>query len=751
MASIDKYLSKTMKLWQEIQKLWITQNARLNRSWIRTPTVLQMENMECGAASLSIILQHYGKYVPLTQLRELCGVSRDGSDAANLLLAGKKLALKGNGYKKSLEALRKMNLPVILFWEFNHFLILEGFVGDRIMLNDPAVGPRSVSVEEFQTSYTGITISLEPDQSFEPGGTRPSVWPIVLRRMATEKLGVLFTLITGLLLILPQLIMPVYAQIYLDEVISNQLGQWIKPMLWAMAITIIFQAIVQQLQLIGTRSLEKRLTRRFAAQFERHVLSLPERFLSQRFAGDIAVRVQYNNAISEFISSRLIPLISGLVLLLFYLILTLLYSPLLGLIIFITTGINAIVVSLNLRFLNDSSLQISKDRGKTSAIIINAVREIESIKSAALENDIFKRYTGYQTRLLNFNQDVSLRNSRMAIIPSILTTVNEILILSVGFLLVLKGELTLGMLLAAQTIAFSLKSQIESVINFVRSLPDFSSNVLRLEDVLEQPIDPLLEISSNSESFPSDIDRLSGAIEIQNMSFGYVPVKEPLIKNLNVSIKPGQRVAFVGGSGSGKSTIAKLIAGLYQPTDGEILYDGFPLITIPRSIAVASLGMVQQEIALYGCSVRENLTMWNSKIPDVTLLKACQDAQILKTIRQLPEGFNSKLIEGGRNLSGGQRQRLEIARVLAQNPAILILDEATAALDSETERLVDEAFRRRGCTQIIVAHRLSTIRDADEIIVLNQGEVVQRGTHLEMSSMSGSPYQILLSEVAEKA
>ena len=740
-----------MKLWQEIQKLWITQNARLNRSWIRTPTVLQMENMECGAASLSIILQHYGKYVPLTQLRELCGVSRDGSDAANLLLAGKKLALKGNGYKKSLEALRKMNLPVILFWEFNHFLILEGFVGDRIMLNDPAVGPRSVSVEEFQTSYTGITISLEPDQSFEPGGTRPSVWPIVLRRMATEKLGVLFTLITGLLLILPQLIMPVYAQIYLDEVISNQLGQWIKPMLWAMAITIIFQAIVQQLQLIGTRSLEKRLTRRFAAQFERHVLSLPERFFSQRFAGDIAVRVQYNNAISEFISSRLIPLISGLVLLLFYLILTLLYSPLLGLIIFITTGINAIVVSLNLRFLNDSSLQISKDRGKTSAIIINAVREIESIKSAALENDIFKRYTGYQTRLLNFNQDVSLRNSRMAIIPSILTTVNEILILSVGFLLVLKGELTLGMLLAAQTIALSLKSQIESVINFVRSLPDFSSNVLRLEDVLEQPIDPLLEISSNSESFPSDIDRLSGAIEIQNMSFGYVPVKGPLIKNLNVSIKPGQRVAFVGGSGSGKSTIAKLIAGLYQPTGGEILYDGFPLITIPRSIAVASLGMVQQEIALYGCSVRENLTMWNSKIPDATLIKACQDAQILKTIRQLPEGFNSKLIEGGRNLSGGQRQRLEIARVLAQNPAILILDEATAALDSETERLVDEAFRRRGCTQIIVAHRLSTIRDADEIIVLNQGEVVQRGTHLEMSSVSGSPYQLLLSEVAEKA
>ncbi len=739
-----------MKLWKEIQQIWIARTARVKGSWIRTPTVLQMENTECGAASLSIILQHYGKYVPLTQLRELCGVSRDGSDAANLLLAGKKLGLKGNGYKKSLEALRSMKLPVILFWEFNHFLILEGFVGDKIKLNDPAVGPRSVSEEDFQTSYTGITISLEPDHQFQTGGIRPSVWPIVRRRMLTERFGSLFVLVTGLLLILPQLVMPIYAQIYLDEVIGNQLDQWIKPMLWAMAITIVFQAIVQQLQLIGTRSLEKRLTRRFAAQFERHVLSLPERFFSQRFAGDIAVRVQYNNAISEFIASRLIPLIAGSVLLIFYLILTLLYSPILGLIVFVTTGLNAVAVSLNLRFLNDASLQISKDSAKTGAIIINAVREIESIKSAALENDIFKRYTGYQTRLLNFNQNVSMRNTRMAMIPSILTTINEILILSVGFILVLKGELTLGMLLAAQTIALSLKGQIENVINFVRVLPSFASNVLRLEDVLEQPIDPVLESNRNSKSFPTEIDRLSGAIEIRDMSFGYVPVKAPLIKELNVSIKPGQRIAFVGGSGSGKSTIAKLIAGLYQPTSGEILYNGFPLIKIPRSIAVASLGMVQQEIALYGCSVRENLTMWNSSIPDGTLIKACQDAQILQTIRQLPEGFQTKLVEGGRNLSGGQRQRLEIARVLVQNPAILILDEATAALDAETERLVDEAFRRRGCTQIIVAHRLSTIRDADEIIVLNKGEVVQRGTHLEMSRLEGSPYHALLSEVAEK-
>ena len=738
-----------MKLFSEIKQIWLTQVAKSDGSWVRTPTVLQMENTECGAASLSIILQHFGKYVPLTQLRELCGVSRDGSDAANLLLAGESLSLNGKGFKKGLVQLQEVKLPVILFWEFNHFLILEGFVGDKVMLNDPAVGPRSVTKDEFETSYTGIVLTLDPTPEFKKGGKAPSVWPIVFRRMSTERSALLFTLLTGLVLVLPQLVMPIYAQIYMDEVIGNQLQQWLKPMLWAFAFTIIFQAIVQQLQLMSTIALEKRLTRRFAAQFERHVLSLPERFFSQRYSGDIALRMQYNNQISDFIASSLIPLATGSILLVFYLILTFLYSPILGSIVIATTSINAIVVSLNLRYLEDASLQISKDTAKTGAVVVGAVREIESIKSAALEKDIFKRYSGYQTRLLNFDQEVSMRNARMALVPSMLTTTNEVLILSVGFLLVIKGELTIGMLLAAQTIAFNLKGEIESVINFVRGLPDFSASVLRLEDVLEQPIDPILNSNQTLASFPDDRSRLSGQIEIRSLSFGYVPVKEPLINNLNVSIKPGQRIAFVGGSGSGKSTVARLIAGLYLPTSGEILYDGIPLTQIPRKIAVASLAMVQQDIALYGCSVRDNLTLWNQRIQDATLQKACMDAQILQTILQLSDGFETQLTQGGRNLSGGQRQRLEIARVLVQDPAILILDEATSALDAETERLVDEAFRRRGCTQIIVAHRLSTIRDADEIIVLDKGEVVQRGTHSQMAAIQGSPYSSLLNEVAE--
>ena len=337
---------------------------------VRTPTVLQMENTECGAASLSIVLQYYGRYVPLTQLRELCGVSRDGSDAANLILAARSFGLDAKGFQKGLDALEQLKPPAILFWEFNHFLVFEGFRGDSVALNDPALGPRTVSREEFDRSYTGIVLTMEPGPAFQRGGRAPSVWPVVFQRMASEPMGVAFILIAGLLLILPQLVMPVFAQIYLDEVIGNAMNNWLKPMLWAMALTIGLQVMLQHLQLVGTRSLEKRLTRRFAIGFEHQILSLPERFYSQRHASDIAGRMAINLSIAEFIGGRLIPMLTGLVLLVFYLILTFLYSPWLGLLILTTTGINALVVQWNLRAQKDASLTLQKDAAKSGAVVV---------------------------------------------------------------------------------------------------------------------------------------------------------------------------------------------------------------------------------------------------------------------------------------------------------------------------------------------------------------------------------------------
>lgn len=731
------WLNAVTKLWQPIE-------ARLQGRLVRTPTVLQLENTECGAASLSIVLQHYGRYVPLTQLRELCGVSRDGSDAANLIMAAQALGFIAKGYKKGLAALAKVKPPAILFWEFNHFLIFEGFVGDRVALNDPALGPRTVSLEDFDTSYTGIALVLEPGPNFKRGGRAPSVWPIVWRRLGSEPLGVCFVLLAGLLLILPKLIMPIFAQIYIDEIIGNQISSWLKPMLWAMALTIGAQALIQQLQLVGSRSLEKRLTRRFAAQFEHQALALPESYYAQRYAADVASRMQSNASIAEFIGERLIPMLTGLVLLVFYMILTLLYSPLLGLIVAITTGVNALVVAVNLRVQKDANLKLQKDAAKADAVVISAIRHIETVKASAVEADIFQRFAGYQTRLLNTVQGLALLNAQIRVVPSAMTTFNEIAILLVGFWLVIQGQLTLGMLLAAQTITLSLKGEIENVIEFVQSLPEFSAEVLRLEDVLEQPRDPVVTNAPPLNTWSGNSARLSGAVKIEALSFGYLPIKPPLITGLDLSIEPGQRIAFVGGSGSGKSTLSRLIAGLYRPTAGAILYDGKPIEAIPREIAVGSLAMVQQEINLYGCSVRDNLTLWNRQISDQELRQACADAQVLDTVLALPEGFDTVLREGGSNLSGGQRQRLEIARALVQNPSILVLDEATSALDPTSEQLVDQALRRRGCTQIIVAHRLSTIRDADLIVVLDAGLVVQQGRHEEMAKVADCPYQRLL-------
>ncbi len=735
-----------MPLIQTVLPLWQALQARRRGRLVHTPTVLQLENTECGAASLSIVLQHHGRYVPLTQLRQLCGVSRDGSDAANLILAAQSLGFIAKGYKKGLAALAKVKPPAIVFWEFNHFLVFEGFVGDRVALNDPALGPRTVSLEEFDTSYTGITLVLEPGPAFERGGRAPSVWPIVWRRLGSEPLGVGFVLLAGLLLILPKLVMPIFAQIYMDDIIGNGLSSWLKPMLWAMALTIAAQALIQQLQLFGSRSLEKRLTRRFAAQFEHQVLALPESYYSQRYAADVASRMQSNRSIATFIGERLIPMVTGLVLLGFYLILTLLYSPLLGLIVAITTGVNALVVAFNLRVQKDANLKLQKDAAKAQAVVVGAIRNIETVKASAVETDIFQRFAGYQTRLLNTVQGLALLNARIRVIPGAMTTFNEIAILLVGFWLVIQGQLTLGMLLAAQTITLSLKGEIESVIGFVQSLPQFEAEVLRLEDVLEQPRDPVLTQAPPLHSWGERRARLSGAITIDNLSFGYVPIKPPLIAELSMRIEPGQRIAFVGGSGSGKSTVSRLIAGLYQPTAGAILYDGLPLAAIPRQVAVSSLAMVQQEITLYGCSVRDNLTLWNPQINDAELHQACADAQVLDTVLALPEGFETVLREGGSNLSGGQRQRLEIARALVQNPSILVLDEATSALDPSSEQLVDQALRRRGCTQIIVAHRLSTIRDADLIVVLDAGRVVQQGRHEELMKAETSPYQQLINQ-----
>jgi len=715
---------------------------------IRTPTVQQMEASECGAACLAILLRHYGRQVSLLELREVCGVSRDGSDAASLLRGGAHYGLEGKGFRMEISALRQRQPPVILFWEFNHFVVLEGFEGGRVALNDPAIGPRWVSEAAFDEAFTGVVLEMHPGPDFHRGGKVASFWPLVLARLFQEPGPVLFTLLSGLILIGAQLGMPVFTQIYIDEVWGSGMRQWLKPMLWAMALMIVLQAVGGQLQLLGSRHLSRRLDSRGALGFEQHVLALPERFFSQRYAGDISQRVQLNRDVATFIAEGLLPLVSGLVLLVLYLLLTLAYSPWLGLVVAISTGLNAVLVLLSLRQQRDATLQLQKDAGKAEAVLMAGLRDMEMVKSTAIEADVLQRFAGYRTRVQTFFHNLSLRQASLALLPDLLSQLNSLAVLLVGFLLVLQGQLTLGMVLAAQQVASGLKAEIDRLIAFVADLPRIETAVLRLQDVLDHPIDPLLEprTAAARESWPIERQRLSGAISIDNLSFRFAPVRPPLIEDLHLEIQAGERLALVGASGSGKSTLARLLAGLLQPSSGEILFDGRPLVDVPRSVAVASIAMVQQDISLYAISVRDNLCLWRPDVSEDQLWSACRDAQLLEMITALPDGLNTVLAEGGRDLSGGQRQRLELARVLLQDPTILILDEATSALDAETERRVDEALRRRACTQILVAHRLSTIRDADQILVLERGRVAQRGRHEQLMTDPEGAYARLVAE-----
>ncbi|MEB3243079.1 MAG: NHLP family bacteriocin export ABC transporter peptidase/permease/ATPase subunit [Cyanobacteriota bacterium] len=715
---------------------------------VSTPTVLQMEATECGAACLAILLRHYGRVVSLLELRQVCGVTRDGSDAASLLRAAKLYGLEGKGYRIDLEALRKQQPPLIVFWEFNHFLVLEGFRGNRVALNDPATGPRWVGLQTFSAGFTGVVLQLKPGPDFRRGGSVSSAWRLLAARLRPEWRAALFGWLAGLLLILPQLAMPIFTQIYIDDVWGSALSHWLKPMLWAMALTIVLQAVGGQLQLLGNRHLSRRLETRGALAFETHALALPDGFFRQRYAGDVSQRQLLNRDVAEFIAQRLLPLLSGLLLLLLYLLLTLAYSPLLGLVVALSTALNALLVLISLRQQRDATLTLQKDAGKAEGTLMAALFEIDMVKSTAIESDVLQRFAGFQRKAQSFLHRLSLRQAALGLLPNLLNQLNTLGVLFVGFLLVLDGRLTLGMLLAAQQVAAGLKAEVDRLVAFVTDLPQIETAVLRLHDVLDHPLDPLLLTTTppSLAPWPADRDQLSGQVDIDELTYSFAPVRPPLIQHLSFSIRPGMRVALVGSSGSGKSTLARLIAGLLQPSAGRILFDGYPLNAIPRTVVTASLAMVQQEIAIYGMSLRDNLRLWRTDLTDDQLLEACDAAQLLEVIQSLPDGLDTRLVEGGRNLSGGQRQRLELARALLQDPTLLILDEATSALDAETEQRVEEALRRRAFSQVVVAHRLSTIRDADLILVLDCGEVVQRGSHRQLIADPEGLYARLLAQ-----
>ena len=711
----------------------------------KVPVVMQMEALECGAASLTMVLAYYNKWIPLEQVRADCGVSRDGSNAKNVLRAARSYGLIAKGYRFEPESLRENGIyPCIIHWNFNHFVVLNGFKGNKAYLNDPAKGTYSVSMETFDQSFTGICLMFEPSQTFEPGGKPKSVMDFALQRMKGTSEAVAFTVITTVIASLIGIIQPAFSRVFLDRILTGQNPRWLIPFIWALAAMSALQVLIAFLQAVYSAKINAKIAVVGNTTYVWKILHLPMDFFSQRMAGDIQQRKATNATIAGSLVSLFAPLVIQTCMMVFYLVVMIRYSLMLTLV-----GMGSIVINMFMsRIISQKRINVTRvqmrDAGKLASTTVAGIEMIETIKASGAENGFFEKWAGYQASVNTQNVRFSRINQYFGLIPQIVTSLTNTAVLILGVYLVMEGKFTIGMVMAFQGFLASFMAPAQQLLSAGQTIQEMRTQMERIEDVMQYPEDPVY--ASASETEEEEYSKLSGAVEMKNVTFGYSRLGEPLIRDFNLSLKPGSRVAFVGTSGCGKSTLTKLLSGLYQPWSGEILFDGKPMGKIDRNVFTGSLAVVDQDIILFEDTIANNIKMWDNSIEDFEMIMAARDAQLHEDIMRRDGGYNYRITEGGKDFSGGQRQRIEIARVLAQDPTIIILDEATSALDARTEYNVVKSIKDRGITCIVVAHRLSTIRDCDEIIVMDHGNVVERGTHEELYARGGFYTQLVTSD-----
>lgn len=698
---------------------------------VRTPSILQMEMVECGAASLAMVLAHHGAWVPLEQLREECGVSRDGSKASNVLKAARRHGLAAKGFRKEVTQLDEVPLPAIIHWNFNHFLVYEGRKGDTHFLNDPAKGPTRVSSAEVEEAFTGVVLTFSPTDQFVRKGDRPSLLPVLLQTLRGSGGAVAMAMLASLLLVVPGILLPTFSKVFIDSVLVARMEDWLRPLCLGMALTAVVRLVLTAVQQSTLLKLEARLASGIAADYLRRLLALPMAFFLQRQPGDLAGRVAAGDHIARLMSGELATNAFNALSLVFFAVVMVLYDPVLAAIGIGLASLNMLALRRINRRREEQSGAMAMAQGKLAAATVGTLSAIETIKVNGLEQESFARWSGYQANALSTAQTFALSSALLGVLPSVLSGLTTALILGIGGYRVMTGDLTLGGLVAFQTLMASFSTPVAKLMQLGGNLQAARADLTRLQDAFRYPLPAPPQPGDGDASPPV------GSLEFRSVTFGYSPLDLPLLEAVSLTVQPGQRVALVGGSGSGKSTLGRLAGGLLQPWEGEILLDGQPLKALSPDRTAATLGYVDQDIFLFEGSVRENLTLWNPHAEDADLIQALADAEILTEVQERGGLDDCRISEGGSNFSGGQRQRIELARALSTDPALLVLDEATSALDPATEKAVDDNLRRRGCTCLIVAHRLSTIRDCDEIIVLQQGQIVERGRHDDLMARNG--------------
>ena len=719
---------------------------------VKVPTVLQMESVECGAAALSIILGYFGKFVPLEKLRIACGVSRDGLKATNIIKAAKEFGLEAKGYAKSIEKLMQIQTPAILFWNFNHFLVLEGFTKNRVYLSDPAQGRYYVSHQEFDEAYTGVVLTFNPGANFEKGNEKKGLLSSLLSRVSNSKLSITYIILVSLFLVIPGLVIPSFLSVFIDKYLINNFSGFIMPLLLIMGAVLLINSVLVYLQQYYLLKLETKLALVTSSKFLWHVFHLPIAFFTQRYSGEVGNRVSLNDKVAKLLSGDLANAALNVIVVLFYSCLMFSYDILLTLIGIFMAAINIVVLKYVSTARKDASRRLSNENGKLMGTTTSGISMIETLKASGRENDFFTNWIGYLAKVMNAQQELGWLSIRLNALPNLITSLTNSLILGIGALRIMDGEMTLGSLVAFTYLMNNFITPVNQLVSVGTMLHETESDMGRIDDVLNYEIDgQFKEKEENLQNNQNVIDelvnnKLIGYFEMKNVTFGYNTTMPALIENFNLKLRPGSRVALVGGSGSGKSTVARIASGLCEPWEGSVLFDGKNRTDIPRHIITGSLSVVDQEIIVFSGTIKENISFWDTMIPEKHITNSARDAAIHDAIAARNDAYDSVVMEGASNFSGGQRQRLEIARALASNPTILIMDEATSALDSTTEKIVMDNIKKRGCTCLIVAHRLSTIIDCDEIIVMEFGKIVERGSHQELLKLNGVYSQLIESK-----
>ncbi len=701
----------------------------------KTPSVLQMEAVECGAAALCMIMEHHGRVVPLEEMRVACGVSRDGVKASNMVKAARRYGLEARGLRKEPGDLGDVEVPMIVHWNFNHFLVLEGVRGGKVYLNDPAGGPRTVTKEEFDQAFTGVALEFKPGPEFRSGGRRRSTLASLKARFR-DPLSLAFVVLAGLMLVLPGLVTPIFSKIFVDQILVRGMESWFRPLLLGMIFAALVKGGLTWLQQYFLLRFDAKLALTESGKYLERLLQLPVVFFSQRMAGDLSKRVSGGDRVAQLLTKKLATALLNIMTVLFYVLLMFIFDWQLTLVGLAIVMVNlAVLVAVN-RIREEQSMRFMVDANKLYGTGATGLMLVETLKATGSESDFFAQWSGYHAKYLNTAQKMGRINALTNVFPPFLSQLTAMSILVFGALKIMDGDMTVGMLVAFQSLMGSFVAPFNQLVGLGGEFQEARGLMNQLDDVYNYPIDPALGQSRNTDESRGQI-KLSGALEIRDISFGYSPLDPPLIEGFSLRVKPGARVALVGRSGSGKSTVARLVAGVFEAWSGQVLFDGKPRTEHARNTMVSSLAVIDQNISLFEGTIRENLTLWDITIPEGQYIQAAKDAHIHEEITNRAGGYESAVEEGGRNFSGGQRQRLEIARGLVLNPSVLVLDEATSALDPQTEQIIDSNLRRRGATCLIVAHRLSTIRDCDEIIVMDRGKIIQRGNHEELLEQEG--------------